>query len=149
VKSDGEIPELRVAVELRKAIASAVLFNDVVAARVGMSHSEMQSLHLLQLYGPMTPTQLTTLTGLTSGAMTALVDRLVRAGLASREQHPSDRRKVVVTAINQRIDAVLGPQYQGQAEHVGRVMARFTAEQLQIVADFLEGLNEPRTTSIL
>jgi DNA-binding MarR family transcriptional regulator len=143
-----EHPALAVATELRKAIANAVLFNDQVAAEVGMSHSEMQSLHLLQLYGSMTPGRLAALTGLTSGAVTALVDRLERAGLARREPHPTDRRKVVVTADLARIDELLMPYYAGQAQGLARVIESFQPEQLQTIADFFARLNEVRETEI-
>jgi DNA-binding MarR family transcriptional regulator len=143
-----EHPALAVTTELRKAIANAVLFNDQVAAEVGMSHSEMQSLHLLQLYGSMTPGRLAALTGLTSGAVTALVDRLERAGLARREPHPTDRRKVVVTADLGRIDELLMPYYAGQAQGLAQVIESFKPEQLQTIADFLARLNEARETEI-
>jgi DNA-binding MarR family transcriptional regulator len=142
-----EPAEQRVASGIRELIASAVLFNDQVAAKVGMSHGEMQSLHLLQLHGSMTPGQLSALTGLTTGAITALVDRLERAGLAQREPHPTDRRKVVVSADHERIGALLGPHYAEQAEHVAQVIGTFTPAELETIAQFFTRLTAARHPS--
>jgi DNA-binding MarR family transcriptional regulator len=60
----------RVAEQLRKVIAAVVLFNEQVAARVGMSASESQTLHLLELHGPISPSELAKLTKLSTGTMT-------------------------------------------------------------------------------
>jgi DNA-binding MarR family transcriptional regulator len=136
-------PVQRVASGMRELIASAILFNDQVAAKVGMSHAEMQSLHLLQLNGSMTPGQLSALTGLSTGAITALIDRLERAGLATRAPHPTDRRKVVVSADQDRIDALLGPHYGGWAEHLSQVIGAFDSAELETIARFFARLSEP------
>lgn len=51
---------------------------------------------LLQLHGPATPGWLAEMTGLSTGAVTGVVDRLERAGYVSRAQDPQDRRRVIV-----------------------------------------------------
>jgi DNA-binding MarR family transcriptional regulator len=143
VPMSDEPVQQRVASGIRELIASAILFNDQVAAKVGMSHGEMQSLHLLQLHGSMTPGQLSDLTGLSTGAITALIDRLQGAGLATRAPHPTDRRKVVVSADQDRINALLGPHYAGWAEHLSQVIGAFDSAELETIARFFARLSEP------
>ena len=87
----------RVAEQPRKVIAAVVLFNEQVAAQVGMSASESQTLHLLELHGPLSPSELAKLTKLSTGTMTGVLDRLEQLGFVRRERHPVDRRRIVVT----------------------------------------------------
>src|SRR5450759_3436427 len=84
----------RVAEQLRKVIAAVVLFNEQVAAQVGMSASESQTLHLLELHGPPSPSELAKLTKLSTGTMTGVLDRLEQLGFVRRERHPVDRRRI-------------------------------------------------------
>jgi len=65
--------------------------------RVGASRSDYDALEALDAHGPLTPGELGTLLSLTSGSVTALIGRLEELGWASREPHPDDRRKVIVS----------------------------------------------------
>ena len=64
---------------------------------VGVSRSDYDALQALDEYGSLTPSELGRLLSLTSGAVTALIDRLEKLGWAGRSRHPDDRRKVIVT----------------------------------------------------
>ena len=64
---------------------------------VGISRSDYDALEALDEHGSLTPSELGALLTLTSGAVTALIDRLEKLGWASRNRHPDDRRKVIVT----------------------------------------------------
>jgi DNA-binding MarR family transcriptional regulator len=66
------------------------------AARVGIAVTDMQVIDLLDLTGPSTAGLLADLTGLTTGAITRILDRLEKAGLVRRERDPNDGRKVIV-----------------------------------------------------
>ena len=131
-----------VATELRKLIALSVLHNEQVAARVGMSLSEMQALHLIQLHGPLSPGQLAELTGLTTGSITAVIDRLEELGLAKRERQTDDRRRVVVSTQPDRIAEVLDVHFAQYAELVQKAMAASSSEELTAVLAFLKRLSE-------
>jgi DNA-binding MarR family transcriptional regulator len=62
---------------------------------------------------------------------------LERAGYAHRDRHPTDRRKVVVTLDQERIDREIGPLYAARAERLKAVLDNYDANQLEIIADFL------------
>jgi len=72
-------------------------FEDAVARSHGITHTDLQALDNLSLHGGLTPGQLGARMLLTSGAITALADRLERLGWVTRERHPSDRRSTVLT----------------------------------------------------
>lgn len=123
-------------------IASAVLHNHAVAQRVGLGASDSQLLSLLNLHGPLTPGRLAEMTGLTSGTITGVIDRLERAGFVRRERDATDRRKVVVTPVPEAM-AALGEHYRAQGEHLAAVLATRDPDQLRVIADFLTELTAP------
>ncbi len=87
-------------VDLLTALQRFGLENDrfdlAVARAHGMSLAEIRAVDHIQAEGELTPGELGDRLSLTSGAITALVDRLERAGWVTRAPHPSDRRSVVV-----------------------------------------------------
>jgi DNA-binding MarR family transcriptional regulator len=137
----GELPPAdRVADGFRRVIAAVVLFNEQAAQRTGMSLTESQFTHLLALHGTMTPSELGRESGLASGTVTGVLDRLEELGFVQRQRHPGDRRKVVVVLDEARVNAELAPHFAGQAAFLAAVIARFNAAELEVIADFLEAL---------
>ena len=120
-------------------IASVVLHNQAVAQRVGLGGSDSQFLSLLGLHGPLTPGRLAELTGLTTGTVTGVIDRLERAGYVRRERDAADRRKVLVTQVPEAM-AALAEHYREQGEHLDAVLRRRDPAQLRVIADFLSEL---------
>jgi DNA-binding MarR family transcriptional regulator len=135
-----------VATGLRRAIALTVLYNDQVASKVGMSASESQSMHLLQLYGPMTPGRLAEVTGLSTGTITGVLDRLERLRFVRRERSTQDRRKVLVTLDEEALAAQMAVYYSQHAANLDAALRRYDRDELAVLADFvnrLAPLDEP------
>ena len=88
---------------MRKASAQGTIFAGLVAERAGISGSDMDCMDFLNLEGRMTAGRLAGLTGLTSGAITGVVDRLEKAGFVRRERDDSDRRKVFIAPVPERM----------------------------------------------
>src|SRR5262247_794665 len=84
---------------LRKVSAQSVLLSDTVAKIVGLNSTDLECLDLLEIAGPTTAGRLAEHAGLTTGAMTAVIDRLERAGFARRLRDAEDRRCVRVEAL--------------------------------------------------
>src|SRR6478752_7882190 len=82
---------------------------DLVAAERNVGVTETTALAYLRQAGELTPRELAALLGLTSGSVTAVVDRLESAGFAVRRPHPTDRRSLLVSATDDGFQA---------AEHV-------------------------------
>ncbi len=74
-------------------------FRNAMAERQGLSVTDMECLRLLFLRGTATPTELSRHTGLTSGATTAMLDRLEKAGLIERRPNPDDRRGTLIAPV--------------------------------------------------
>ena len=118
-------------------IAGVVLFNHAVSAKVGLGASDSQFMTLLQTYGPLTPRQLAEYTGLTSGTITGVIDRLESHGFVTREPDPGDRRKVVVTPSLEAIQDKLVPLYAEQGSRMQDVLATRSLAELRTISAFL------------
>src|SRR5450755_1391310 len=88
---------------VRRSSAQGVIFGQTVASRVGISSSDLECLDFLNLEGRMTAGRLAELTGLTTGAITGVVDRLEKVGLVRRERDEGDRRKVFIVPVAERM----------------------------------------------
>ncbi len=82
--------------ELRQFTGLGASFFRAAAARIGMTVTDMQVMDLLESSGPTTAGQLADLTGLTTGAITGMLNRLEETGLVRRERDPNDGRRVIV-----------------------------------------------------
>lgn len=82
--------------ELRQLNGLGASFFRLAAARAGMTVTDMQVIESLAVSGPATAGQLADLTGLTTGAITGMLNRLEEAGLVRRERDPADGRRVIV-----------------------------------------------------
>jgi DNA-binding MarR family transcriptional regulator len=82
--------------DYRRYLSALVLFQLAAAESAGLSGSALQANNLLELDGPMTSGELASRLGLSTGATTRLVDRLVDAGYARRVPDSADRRRVFV-----------------------------------------------------
>jgi DNA-binding MarR family transcriptional regulator len=127
---------------LVRTIADVIVFNAQVAEQLGLGVSDMQFMSYLQQEGPLSPGRLSELSGLKSGSVTGVIDRLEQAGWVHRERDESDRRKVRVVLNEERLNAVESP-YAGQAAHLRAVLGAFAGEELDVIARFLEQLNQP------
>jgi DNA-binding MarR family transcriptional regulator len=104
---------------VRRASAQGVIFGQTVADRAGISNSDMDCLDFVILEGRVTAGRLAEVTGLTTGAITGVVDRLEQAGFVRRERDADDRRKVFIAPIPENI-AKVGKLY----EHMQRAMLK-------------------------
>jgi DNA-binding MarR family transcriptional regulator len=66
--------------------------NQAVSGHVGMSSSDLDVLDLVARYGPLTPSALSSLNGVSPATMTGILDRLESEGWVRRERDPDDRR---------------------------------------------------------
>jgi DNA-binding MarR family transcriptional regulator len=122
---------------LRRHSGLTVLFHAAVADRIGLGAADHKCLDLLLRLGPLTAGDLAGKTGLTTGAITGVVDRLERAGYAVRAGAPDDRRRVVVQPVRDKALADFGPVFEGLARATSAMLDRYSADQLELLLDFL------------
>src|SRR3954451_6375873 len=91
---------------LRKVNLQGSFLGQTVAIRFGLSESDIETLEQLIDMGASTAGKLSEVTGLTSGAVTRVIDRLEQGGYVRRVADPADRRRVIVEAIPEKVAAV-------------------------------------------
>src|ERR671932_2430246 len=82
--------------EVRMSHNATDRFDQAVADALGVNRTDMRCIDVLEREGPVTAGRLAEATGLTTGAITTVIDRLERAGMARRTRDPDDRRRVLV-----------------------------------------------------
>jgi DNA-binding MarR family transcriptional regulator len=122
---------------MRKASAQGVLYSATVAARLGLASSDLECLDIITLAGPVTAGRLAEATGLTSGAITGVIDRLERAGFARRERDAGDRRKVLVRAQPAALRKI-APLYAPMQRAGEESLAPYSEQELGLLLGFLE-----------
>jgi DNA-binding MarR family transcriptional regulator len=127
----------------RELSTAIVVFHEAVGRKLGLSATERKILDVLTRIGPSTAGQLAEHTGLTSGAITGIVNRLARAGYVRRDANPTDRRSVIVSRrssprLNRIRPEIFGPL----GEAITDLSAKYTQAELGAIASYLIGLTE-------
>ena len=121
----------------RSAANHDVAFDKLAAARLGVSATDLHCLNIVESRHGLTAGELAVESGLTTGAVTAVIDRLERAGYARRVRDEHDRRKVkveVTDAFYARAGEIWGPV---AAEWQTEMANRFSAAELATIVAFL------------
>lgn len=120
----------------RRQSTAAVLFHHAVAERLGLGPTDHKCLDLLRERGAMTGSDLAAITGLTTGAITGVVARLVRAGYLRRELDPEDGRKQTLYPALERVEDIKDV-FEPIREDMAAMLKAFDAHQLTAIAEFL------------
>jgi DNA-binding MarR family transcriptional regulator len=119
----------------------ATLHNHAVADYAGLHQTDQECIDLLDWTGPLTAGEIGAHLGLTSGAVTGLLDRLEGGRWVRRQRDPDDRRRVIVELLDER-GAELWPLYRPLAEAIEAYREGLDARDLRVVVEFLEFANE-------
>jgi DNA-binding MarR family transcriptional regulator len=121
---------------VRRSSAQGVIFGQTVASRVGISSSDLECLDFLNLEGRVTAGRLAEVTGLTTGAITGVVDRLEKAGLVRRERDDHDRRKVFIATVPENV-AKVGRFYQHMRRMILKDWETLSDADLRLLLRFM------------
>jgi DNA-binding MarR family transcriptional regulator len=117
---------------MRKSSAQGTIYASAVADSAGVSTSDMDCMDFLNLEGRLTAGRLAELTGLTTGAITGVVDRMEKAGLVRRERDAQDRRKVFIVPAAESM-ARLGRLYEPLKRAMEQQSSRYTDAELRLL----------------
>ena len=121
--------------ELRHANAQAVLYSRATARRLGAGDSDLDCLDMVNRCGSVSTSELAAATGLTTGAIAGVVDRLENAGYVERLRDPKDRRKVLVRLRAEALTKIAPLQVPMQ-QAMAPVYAGYTNKELALLIDF-------------
>ncbi|MFN8489591.1 MAG: MarR family transcriptional regulator [Caldilineaceae bacterium] len=125
--------------EISRMSTWAVMFHQAASLRMGLNSTDGKSVGVLRETGPLTAGELAELIGLTTGAVTGVIDRLEQRGFVRRVADPHDRRRVVIEPVQNlahhaELDDIFGPL--AAATQV-EFLNRYTDEELAVILDFV------------
>jgi DNA-binding MarR family transcriptional regulator len=125
----------------RQLSARTLLFHHAVAERLGLNPTDLKCLDLARAESDVTAGQLADLTGLTTAAITSVIDRLEKGGLVRRERDPGDRRKVIVRVVPERA-AQVRRLFASLNRTMRNLYAQYTGPELALIRKFASQLEQ-------
>src|SRR5215471_2672832 len=114
-----------------------VMLHAAVAERLGLSITDHKALDLAcRGGGTVTAGELAELTGLTTGAITGVIDRLEKAGFARRERDPNDRRRIIIRPTSRAQE--IGRLFESLAQAMTKLCSQYTDRDLSLMIDFFD-----------
>jgi DNA-binding MarR family transcriptional regulator len=132
---------------MRDASAKGVIYSQAVAERLGVGSTDIECLDLIALRGPISAGAIADAVGLTSGAITGVIDRLERAGLARRERSREDRRKVIVRLLP-AVERRVAPLFRPMENAAMTALADYRDEELQLLLNFFHRASAAAATAL-
>ncbi len=128
--------------EIRQFNSLGAFFFRAAAAQLGMNATDLQVIDILEITGPATAGQLAELAGLTTGAITGMIDRLEQSGLVRRESDPNDGRRVLVRlSPSETAMKDIGPLLDSVGHKWDDIASNYDDQQLAFLVDFLKAGN--------
>lgn len=144
MKSIDEVIKLR---KLSQQYAyTSIQMHESIGRKAGLSGTDHKYLGFLIQKGQMTAGELSTLTGLTTGAVTGLIDRFEKKKLVKRQFDKDDRRKIIIVPNTEKIMSLFEPVYRDFQDNTDKLFETFATEELKTLERYflnaLEIMNE-------
>lgn len=116
-----------------------VLFQEAIAARLGLNATDYRCLEVILRKGQMTAKALAEEIHLTTGAITGIVDHLEKAGYVERLENPMDRRSIIIRPLitHREVEKKLGDAMSSYRAAISKVFGKYNADQTAAIVDFL------------
>lgn len=130
-------PKKRALMAVRDYGVNLTLFRNAMSEWAGLNVTDMECLRLLFQKGVTTPSELSRFTGLTSGATTAMLDRLEKAGLIERRPNPNDRRGTLIAPAPSSAEKAAS-WFESARIAQDELLSSYSESELEIIADVFE-----------
>jgi len=126
---------------LREMSIETIMFHQAIADVLGLHITDHKSLDLIHRFGSMPAGKLAELTGLTTGAVTGIIDRLEKVGYVKRTNDPKDRRKIIVEStknrkLEKKIEAIFMPLH----ERIYKLLSSYSDGELAFLLNVMTEL---------
>ena len=121
---------------------ASILMHEAIARCAGLSGTDHKYLGLLIQSEEMTAGDIAEKTGLTTGSVTALIDRLEKRDLVRRKADPTDRRRVLVIPNTAKAMELLQPIFTDLQDRTLQLAATFSGEELEAIKRYFTSATE-------
>ena len=115
----------------------SIKMHEAIAQKAGLSGTDHKYLGFLIVNGQMTAGELASLSGLTTGAVTGMIDRFEKKKLVKRQSSKDDRRKVMIVPNIKNIMSLLEPIFKDFSEKSEALIASFSTKEIKTIETFL------------
>ncbi|HZY79907.1 MAG TPA: MarR family winged helix-turn-helix transcriptional regulator [Cyclobacteriaceae bacterium] len=115
---------------------TSIQMHEAIGRKAGLSGTDHKYLGWLLLKGPMTAGELAALSGLTTGAITGMIDRFEKKKLVRRTFAEDDRRKVFIEPNTANINALMHPLYKDFRSNHEKLIASFSADEFKVLEKY-------------
>lgn len=123
---------------MKASSTEAILLHQAVADTLGLNITDHKCMDILVRFGPMTAGKLAEITGLTTGAITGVIDRLEKAGYAKRKPDPQDRRAIIIELVhNKELEEKFETIFRPLTKKMEKLVTQYTDEQLIFITEFI------------
>jgi DNA-binding MarR family transcriptional regulator len=135
--------------KFREMSTETIMFHQAIANVLGLHITDHKCLDLIDRFGAMPAGRLAELTGLTTGAVTGIIDRLEKAGYVRRTNDPKDRRRTIVEPTrNKRLERKLELIFTPLHERMYKLLSSYSESELAFLLDAVnKTLEETREES--
>ena len=124
--------------KLRETSTETIMFHQAAADVLGLHITDHKCLDIIYRYGAMPAGRLAELTGLTTGAVTGIIDRLEKSGYVRRTDDPKDRRRIIVEPTrNKKLERKLEAIFAPLAERMHKLLSSCSDSELTFLLDIL------------
>jgi DNA-binding MarR family transcriptional regulator len=123
----------------RRVSTQTVFLHQAIAQNFGLNATDTKCVDLILSHpaGSVTAGQLSGMTGLTTGAITHILDRLEKRQVIERVRDTRDRRRIFVRVIPQGLEPLM-PQYEAIGKAYTDLVDQYSDEELQLICDYME-----------
>ncbi len=114
-----------------------IMFHQTIAEKVGLNLTDYKVLGIIPFEG-ITAGQIASITGLSTGMVTTVVDRLENKDFVYRERDKKDRRKVIIKANFEKTGSELGPFFQSFGYEMTKIVSTYSTEESKVINDYIK-----------
>jgi DNA-binding MarR family transcriptional regulator len=126
----------------RELSTRTVIFHHFIGERLGLNPTDHKCLDIImRAQLPMTASKLAEETGLSTGTITGVMDRLEKAGYVKRKRDPNDRRLIYIKPLLDKAMIKMGPIFEPLRKASVKLYTKYTDEELTTILDFITNCN--------
>ncbi|MFK7695500.1 MarR family winged helix-turn-helix transcriptional regulator [Paenibacillus sp. HJGM_3] len=127
--------------ELRNNSTATIMFHQAIGTKLGLNLTDHKCLDVILQNQPITAGRLSELTGLTTGAVTGVLDRLEKVGYVYRVKDPQDKRRVIVHLDQEKAEKDILPLFLSFGKELNQMLSSYEDRELQNILDFIRRCN--------
>lgn len=128
--------------EIQQNSTATIMFHQAIATKLGLNPTDHKCLDVIVKNQPITAGQLSELTGLTTGAVTGVLDRLEKVGYVIRVKDPQDKRRVIIQANEEKAEKEIVPVFNTVVDITNEMLAGYSDEELELIYKFFIDCNQ-------